>query len=135
MTLARPTSTLPGVNTFTPVQLLRVARLFAADPELLVLGGYFAELGPWVADPLVASLPGRVFAPAAGGCRVEPSTLGFSAAARGGALEALGRLFDDPTAVAAAARVAEVSWVALLARVMELIMANSKPKQVTITTR
>ncbi|CAN7353598.1 cysteine dioxygenase [Knoellia sp. LjRoot47] len=34
MTLARPTSTLPGVNTFTPVQLLRVARLFAADPEL-----------------------------------------------------------------------------------------------------
>jgi mannose-6-phosphate isomerase-like protein (cupin superfamily) len=34
MTLARPTSGLPGVNTFTPVQLLRVARLFSADPEL-----------------------------------------------------------------------------------------------------
>lgn len=34
MTLARPASTLPGVNTFTPVQLLRVARLFAADPDL-----------------------------------------------------------------------------------------------------
>lgn len=34
MTLARPASTLPGVTTFTPVQLLRVARLFAADPEL-----------------------------------------------------------------------------------------------------
>ena len=34
MTLARPASTLPGVNTFTPVQLLRVARLFSADPDL-----------------------------------------------------------------------------------------------------
>ncbi|MFC7489589.1 MULTISPECIES: cysteine dioxygenase [unclassified Knoellia] len=34
MTLARPTSALPGVSTFTPVQLLRVARLFAADPDL-----------------------------------------------------------------------------------------------------
>lgn len=34
MTLARSASALPGVNTFTPVQLLRVARLFAADPDL-----------------------------------------------------------------------------------------------------
>lgn len=34
MTIARSASALPGVNTFTPVQLLRVARLFAADPEL-----------------------------------------------------------------------------------------------------
>lgn len=34
MTLARPASALPGVNTFTPVQLLRMARLFAGDPEL-----------------------------------------------------------------------------------------------------
>ncbi|KGN39386.1 cysteine dioxygenase [Knoellia subterranea] len=33
MALARP-STLPGVNTFTPVQLLRVAHLFASDPDL-----------------------------------------------------------------------------------------------------
>jgi predicted NBD/HSP70 family sugar kinase len=70
------------------------------DPELLVLGGYFARLGPWIADPLAASLPDRVFAPAEGGCRVEPSSLGFTAAARGGALEAMARIFDDPTAVA-----------------------------------
>jgi predicted NBD/HSP70 family sugar kinase len=70
------------------------------DPELLVLGGYFARLGPWIAGPLAASLPDRVFAPAEGGCRVEPSSLGFTAAARGGALEAMSRIFDDPTAVA-----------------------------------
>ena len=37
MTLARSTSAIPGVNTFTPVQLLRVARLVAADPELPAL--------------------------------------------------------------------------------------------------
>lgn len=70
------------------------------DPELLVLGGYFARLGPWIAGPLAAALPDRVFAPADGGCRVEPSSLGFTAAARGGALEAMGRIFADPTAVA-----------------------------------
>jgi predicted NBD/HSP70 family sugar kinase len=70
------------------------------NPELLVLGGYFAVLGPWLTAPLTASLPGRVFAPRAGGCRVELSSLGFSAAALGGALEALTRIFADPTAVA-----------------------------------
>lgn len=37
MTIARSTSAIPGVNTFTPVQLLRVARLFAAAPELPAL--------------------------------------------------------------------------------------------------
>lgn len=34
MTLARSASALPGVNTPAPVQLLRVARLFAADTDL-----------------------------------------------------------------------------------------------------
>jgi predicted NBD/HSP70 family sugar kinase len=70
------------------------------DPELLVLGGYFARLGPWLAEPVTRALPDRVYAPQRGGCRVEPSALGFTAAARGGALEALTRIFDDPTAVA-----------------------------------
>ena len=36
MTLARH-SALPGVSSFTPVQLLRVATLFAADPDLPAL--------------------------------------------------------------------------------------------------
>ena len=75
------------------------------NPELLVLGGYFARLGPWLSEPLARTLPARVFAPQSGGCRVEASALGFSAAARGGALEALSRIFDDPTAVATTAAV------------------------------
>lgn len=69
------------------------------NPEVLVLGGYFAVLGPWLAEPLAECLPDRVLAPHAGGCRVELSTLGFSAAVRGGALEALSRLFAEPTVV------------------------------------
>jgi predicted NBD/HSP70 family sugar kinase len=69
------------------------------NPEVLVLGGHFAVLGPWLAPPLAECLPDRVFAPAAGSCRVELSTLGFSAAVRGGALEALARLFEQPTLV------------------------------------
>jgi predicted NBD/HSP70 family sugar kinase len=69
------------------------------NPEVLVLGGHFAVLGPWLAEPLVECLPDRVFAPDAGGCRVELSTLGFSGAVRGGALEALAQLFEQPTLV------------------------------------
>ena len=72
------------------------------NPEVLVLGGYFAELGPWVAEPLESRCPAWSSRRRSGGCRVELSTLGFSAAARGGALEALTRIFDDPTAVATA---------------------------------
>ncbi|WP_200934628.1 ROK family transcriptional regulator [Nostocoides sp. Soil756] len=67
------------------------------DPEVLVLGGYFAELGPWFVDRLNADLPREVFAPDAGGCRAERSSLGLAAAVRGGALHALRRVYDDPT--------------------------------------
>jgi predicted NBD/HSP70 family sugar kinase len=69
------------------------------NPEILVLGGYFAVLGPWLTDPLQSALPERVFAPEAGGCRLELSRLGFSAADRGGALRALSLVFADPAAV------------------------------------
>ena len=66
------------------------------NPEVLVLGGYFAALGPWLAGPLDDALTEQVLAPKAGGCRVELSTLGFSAAVRGGALQALESVFSDP---------------------------------------
>lgn len=69
------------------------------NPEVVVLGGYFATLGPWLAGPLATELPEQVFAPNSGGCLVEFSTLGFSAAVRGGALRALSTVFEDPTVV------------------------------------
>ncbi len=60
------------------------------NPSVLVLGGYFADLGPWLIDRVRAELAARVVAPTAGRLKVELSTLGFTAAARGGALLALG---------------------------------------------
>ena len=73
------------------------------NPEVLVLGGWFAALGHHLAGPLQAELDGHVYAPGAGGCRVEVSTLGFSAATRGGALQVLDGVFADPTVVARSA--------------------------------
>lgn len=67
------------------------------NPEVLVLGGWFAVLGEWLAPPLAAGLPLQVCAPDAGGARVELSTLGFSAAVRGGALRAAEAVLEDPT--------------------------------------
>ncbi|HWO65698.1 MAG TPA: ROK family transcriptional regulator [Umezawaea sp.] len=69
------------------------------NPRVVVLGGYFAGLGPYLLGPMMAELRARVIAPDVGGCRVELSTLGFAAASRGGANVALEAVFDDPAIV------------------------------------
>jgi predicted NBD/HSP70 family sugar kinase len=68
------------------------------NPRVLVLGGYFASLGAYLLEPMLAELHSRVIAPDA--CQVALSTLGFTAAARGGAHVALEAVLDDPTLVA-----------------------------------
>jgi predicted NBD/HSP70 family sugar kinase len=68
------------------------------NPRVLVLGGYFASLGDYLLDPMLAELHARVIAPDA--CEVALSTLGFTAAARGGAHVALEAVLDDPMLVA-----------------------------------
>ncbi|WP_159944197.1 MULTISPECIES: ROK family transcriptional regulator [unclassified Nocardiopsis] len=55
------------------------------NPGLVVLGGYFVPMGPWLLPNCRAEAVASAFAPRAGGCRVELSSLGLSAAARGGA--------------------------------------------------
>jgi predicted NBD/HSP70 family sugar kinase len=72
------------------------------NPAVIVLGGYFAEVGQWLMGPLTTELEARVFAPGVAGTRVVLSTLGFTAAARGGAHVALESVFQDPTLVPAA---------------------------------
>lgn len=67
------------------------------NPDVLVLGGYFAVLGPWFRQRLLQDLPAHVFAPDSGGVRIELSELGFSSAVRGGALRATHAVLDDPT--------------------------------------
>jgi predicted NBD/HSP70 family sugar kinase len=70
------------------------------NPGVLVLGGYFAVLGSWLLEPVRHELAQRVMAPDAGGCVVELSGLGFTAAAHGGAEVALEPLLSDPTLAA-----------------------------------
>ena len=69
------------------------------NPDVLVLGGYFAVLGPWLQEPLEKAVRDRVIAPDGGGCRVVRSELGFAAAVRGGAQISLDQVFVDPTLV------------------------------------
>jgi len=69
------------------------------NPDVLVLGGYFAVLGPWLKEPLEKAIRDRVIAPDGGGCRVVRSELGFAAAVRGGAQISLEQVFVDPTVI------------------------------------
>jgi predicted NBD/HSP70 family sugar kinase len=69
------------------------------NPDVLVLGGYFAMLGPWLKESLETAIRDRVIAPDGGGCRVIQSELGFTAAVRGGAQISLDQVFLDPTLV------------------------------------
>ncbi|WP_346619359.1 ROK family transcriptional regulator [Blastococcus montanus] len=69
------------------------------NPRVVLLGGYFAVLGRFLMEPLLAELEARVLGPDVAGARVALSTLGFTAAVRGGAHEALESVFDDPTLV------------------------------------
>jgi predicted NBD/HSP70 family sugar kinase len=69
------------------------------NPRVVVLGGYFAVLGRFFMEPMAAELRARVFGPDLAGARIVLSTLGFTAAVRGGAHVALESVFDDPTLV------------------------------------
>ncbi|MBL1067793.1 ROK family transcriptional regulator [Streptomyces sp. 7-21] len=69
------------------------------DPRVITLGGYFAVLGDLLLPAMEAELDRRAVLPARGGCRVELSTLGFTAACRGGAHAALEAVLTDPTSV------------------------------------
>ena len=69
------------------------------NPRIVLLGGYFAVLGRFLLEPLLAELDARVLGPGRAGARVVLSTLGFTAAVRGGAHVALESVFDDPTLV------------------------------------
>ena len=71
----------------------------ALNPAAIVLSGYFAEIGHHMRPAIEEHLLAGVLAPQAGGTRVEFSTLGFTAAVRGGAAVALETVFDDPTIV------------------------------------
>jgi predicted NBD/HSP70 family sugar kinase len=80
-----------GVGTAILINLL--------NPEVVVLGGYFAALGTHLTGPMTRQLTSLAATSGGGGCRVELSTLGLTAAARGGAQLVLESVIDDPTIV------------------------------------
>lgn len=51
------------------------------NPRAIILGGYFVPLSPWLLPPCRDTMAAYSFAPNSGHCRIEPSTLGLSAAA------------------------------------------------------
>ncbi|MEU9701643.1 ROK family protein [Streptomyces sp. NPDC047981] len=69
------------------------------NPGVVVLGGYFTHIGDLMIDRVRGVVRDRVMAPDAGGCAVVLSTLGFTAAARGGAYLALDAVYREPGAV------------------------------------
>jgi len=66
------------------------------NPRRAVLGGYFAHFGDYLVDRVRRQVWASVIAPDAGGCEIGLSTLGFTAAARGGACLALDAVYEDP---------------------------------------
>ena len=72
----------------------------ALNPATIVLTGYYAAVGHHMRPAIERELRAGVLAPDSGGTRVELSTLGFSAAVRGGATASLESVFADPTQVA-----------------------------------
>ena len=59
------------------------------NPEVVVLGGYYVPLAPWLLGPAEDEMFRRSLAPGAGGCRLVVSTLGHRAAALGAAARVL----------------------------------------------
>jgi len=94
---ARTLAALDEIGRGLGVGASILANIF--NPEVIVLGGYFATIGPYVIERMMAELRARVVAPDIGGCRVEFSRLGFTAAVRGAAHLALEAVLSDPTCV------------------------------------
>jgi len=59
------------------------------NPEVIILGGYFVPLAPWLLSPAQEELAERTLAPDAGGATLVASTFGHEAAATGGAATVL----------------------------------------------
>ncbi|MGW8948719.1 ROK family transcriptional regulator [Streptomyces sp. NPDC055709] len=81
-----------GTGLSIPVNLL--------NPEVIVLGGYFAAVAPYLLPAAMRELRERAVAGDAAVCRVTGSALGFTAAVRGAADIIVEEIFADPGRVA-----------------------------------
>lgn len=69
------------------------------NPAVVVLGGYFAALAEWLAEPVRTQAVAHTLAPGAGGVEVTGSRQGNAPAAAGAAAASVRRVLDDPTLV------------------------------------
>ena len=69
------------------------------NPQVIVLAGFLPDVAPWVMQEAMAALRANSLAESAQQCRIELSSLGFTAGALGCTIHASERLFADPTLV------------------------------------
>ncbi|MBP2706613.1 ROK family transcriptional regulator [Microbispora sp. RL4-1S] len=62
------------------------------DPEVIILGGYYIPLAPWLISRAEEEMRRGIVAPGGGACRLEASALGYGAAALGAAATVLDRV-------------------------------------------
>ena len=70
------------------------------DVDVVVLGGCFGPLAPWLADDVAAALRKRVLSSAWTGCEVRASEFGEGAAVRGAAALTLMSVLAEPWRIA-----------------------------------
>ena len=90
-----------GLDEFAHWVGLGIANLIDLfDPDAVILAGTLHDLGELIMPTVRASAAANSLPDSLQHCRVEISSLGFSAAALGGAIHAAERLFVDPPLVA-----------------------------------
>jgi predicted NBD/HSP70 family sugar kinase len=94
---ARTLRGLDAVGTGIGLGASILANVF--NPQVIVLGGFFAVLGEYLVPAIENELASRMVARSLSGCRVERSTYPFAASARGGAHVVLETVLADPMSV------------------------------------
>jgi predicted NBD/HSP70 family sugar kinase len=92
---ARVLAALERLGVAVGVGVANLVNLF--DPQVIVLGGYFVEVGAWMLPAARRTFVEQAFAPSAGSTVLAVSALEYTAAARGGAIRAQDRILADPT--------------------------------------
>ena len=98
---ARTLDVLAELGRWIGLGAANLANLF--DPQVIILGGYFVHLGDWILPAAQQALEAGTLAGAAHTPQLATSTLGFTAAAQGGAIHAIERVMSDPTTLLALA--------------------------------
>jgi predicted NBD/HSP70 family sugar kinase len=94
---ARTLRGLDAVGSGVGLGVSILANVF--NPQVIVLGGFFAVLSEYLVPAIENELANRMVARSLSECRVEPSAYPFAAAARGGAHVVLESVLADPTSV------------------------------------